>query len=261
MIFGAPSAFGDFQSCKTQDDLAAAFGTTPSQFQFHLYDKNAPTYKTFTIPKASGSDRLIAVPPYYRMVWQEALSKYLTEIYVRKRSVHGFVRGGSICTNATIHVKRNLILNVDLNDFFPSIHYGRVRGLFSKYPFGFTHEVASTLAQLCTFRKQLPQGAPTSPLISNLICRSLDNDLWNLARRCKCIYTRYADDITFSTDAASFHTSIVEGYDDWLRVVELGKGLRKVIAEANFSINFKKVRLRKCAERQEVTGLVCEPKG
>jgi RNA-directed DNA polymerase len=256
MVFGAPPAFRDFKSCITQEGLAAALGTTPNQLKFHLYCANAPQYKTFKIPKAGGSDRTISVPPPYLMIWQKALFKYLSNIYAGKPSVHGFVRDRSICTNAAVHVKRRLVLNLDISDFFPSIHYGRVRGLFSNYPFNFPHAVASTLARLCTHDSKLPQGAPTSPIISNLICRRLDNTLWNLAKPGKCIYTRYADDITFSTNQDSFPKSIVEGYDDVLHQVELGKGLVKAIVDNKFEINYAKVRMRGPAQRQEVTGLI-----
>jgi RNA-directed DNA polymerase len=255
MLFGSLPVFGDFKSCVTQDGLAAAFGTTRKQLEFHLYSPNAPQYTTFVIPKASGSDRLISVPPPYLMIWQTAFSKYLRDTYAPKLSVHGFVRDRSICTNAKQHIHRRLILNLDIKDFFPSIHYGRVRGLFGGYPFYFPHAVASTLARLCTNESKLPQGAPTSPVISNLICRRLDNSLWNLAKPGRCIYTRYADDMTFSTNHDFFPTTIVERYDDVLRHVELGKGLTKAIQDNNFAINHEKVRVRNSGQKQEVTGL------
>ena len=148
----------------------------------------------FTIPKASGEKRTIAVPPPVLMAWQRRFCEYLTASYVPKPSVHGFTKGRSICSNASEHVGRRLILNIDLRDFFPSIHFGRVRGLFASHPFNFSNVVASTLAQLCTREGELLQGAPTSPIISNLICRRLDTDLWRLTRSLGCKYTRYADD-------------------------------------------------------------------
>ena len=94
-----------------------------------------------------------------------------------KSSSHGFVFGRSIATNSKRHVRKKFVLNLDLEDFCPTINFGRVRGLFMSFPFHFNAEVATLLAQICTFDNHLPQGAPTSPIISNFICSKLDSEM------------------------------------------------------------------------------------
>jgi len=246
---------GEFGKCVSQDSLASALGTTSAQLVFHLYSAKAPPYRLFTIPKASGEKRTIAVPPPVLMAWQRRLSEYLTASYLAKPSVHGFAKGRSICSNASEHVGRRLILNIDLRDFFPSIHFGRVRGLFASYPFKFSNVVASTLAQLCTREGKLPQGAPTSPIISNLICRRLDNDLWKLTRSLGCKYTRYADDITISTNDSEMPSQIVRAHDPSSGIVNLGDEIQAIFARHHFSVNEMKSRMHSADRRQEVTGL------
>lgn len=252
---GVDPSIGEFEACLTQNDIASALGTGIEQLLFHLYSRRAPAYKTFTIPKASGEDRLIAAPPPLLMSWQKIVSEYLSKRYIRKPSIHGFVEGYSICTNAKEHVGRHLVLNIDIRDFFPSIHYGRVRGMFSRHPFNFPHEVASTLARLCTWHGALPQGAPTSPVISNLICRGMDNDIWRLLRKSSCKYTRYADDITISTNRQSFPEQIVISHDAISGVVQLGDALQGIVSRHKFAVNDRKVRVQTSAHRQSVTGL------
>jgi RNA-directed DNA polymerase len=255
LFSGIPPKLGEFEACLTQDDLPFAFGVGEKQLLFHLYSPKAPKYKTFTIPKASGEDRLIAVPPPVLMNWQRILCEFLTKRYVRKPSVHGFVNGYSICSNAKVHINRHLVLNIDIRDFFPSIHYGRVRGMFARHPFNFPHAVASTLARLCTWNGALPQGAPTSPIISNLVCRGMDNDLWRLLKKSPCKYTRYADDITISTNHQSFPEQFVLSHDAMSGTVHLGETLKSIFAKHHFSINEKKLRIQSSAFRQVVTGL------
>ena len=255
LFSGVPPKIGEFDACLTQEDLAHAFGAGENQLLFHLYSPRAPKYKTFTIPKASGEDRHIAVPPPLLMEWQRLLCEFLTARYIRKPSVHGFTSGYSICTNAEQHTERHLVLNIDIRNFFPSIHYGRVRGIFSKHPFNFAHPVASTLARMCTWKDFLPQGAPTSPILSNFACRGLDNDFWRLLKKSSCTYTRYADDITISTNRESFPKQLVLGHEAMSGTVELGETLKNLFAKHNFLINQDKVRVQSSAFRQVVTGL------
>jgi RNA-directed DNA polymerase len=252
---GIPAKLGEFNACLTQEDLAPAFGVAEDFLLFHLYSKYAPKYKTFTIPKASGEDREICVPPPHLMEWQRQLCEFLNKHYVRKPSVHGFVAGHSIRSNAEEHVHRHLVLNIDIRDFFPSIHYGRVRGIFSQHPFNFSHQVASTLAHLCTWNESLPQGAPTSPILSNFACRGLDNDFWRLLKKSSCIYTRYADDITISTNRQSFPARLVEEHDAMTGAVQLGATIKKLFEKHKFQINEDKLRIQSSGRRQVVTGL------
>ena len=128
--------------------------------------------------------------------------------------------------------------------------------MFMKHPFSFSHTVASTLAQICTHRGTLPQGAATSPVISNLVCRKLDTDLARLAKANGCSYTRFADDITFSTNDASFSRAIVKSYSSGYSDIVLGDEVREIIERHQFKINDQKTRIRARDRRQEVTGLV-----
>ena len=254
----ATTAFGlvgEFSWCQSQDHLATAFATSKTKLIFYLYSPNAPGYKLFSIPKSAGGQRIISVPPSQVMQWQKMLLKFLSANYDAKPSVHGFTYGRSICSNASYHVARHLVLNVDIRDFFPSIHYSRIRGLFKGHPFNFPHSVASTLAQLCAWRGSLPQGAPTSPIISNLICRQLDTDIWRLTKKLGCRFTRYADDITVSTNAGSMPLDIVREHDLDSGIVNLGEAFKTIFTKHGFSINEGKVRIQSGSTRQEVTGL------
>src|SRR5699024_7070708 len=110
----------------------------------------------------------------------------------------GFIPGKSIITNARIHRNKRLVVNIDLKDFFPSFHFGRVRGFFEKNKyFLLSREVSTIIAQLTCYKGSLPQGAPTSPIITNLICQILDYKLLKIAKKYKTDYSRYADDLTF----------------------------------------------------------------
>jgi RNA-directed DNA polymerase len=139
------------------------------------------------------------------------------------------------------------VLNVDLENFFPSVNFGRVIGLFKSKPYGLPENVAMLLADIVCCDNYLPQGAPTSPVVTNMICRGLDDNLMQLAKRYKCFYTRYADDITFSTSGRFISKSFV-------------LDLKSVIREEGFKINEKKFRIQNRLQRQEVTGLVVNEK-
>lgn len=157
-----------------------------------------------------------------------------------------------------MHEKQRYVINIDLENFFPSISFTRVFGMFSTYPFDFNRDVSTVLSQICCFQGALPQGAPTSPIISNYICRSLDNKLTKLARKYQFKYTRYADDITFSTSYKEITPEI--GIIDELNCFQLGEEFEKIIKDEGFVINQNKVRLQSFKERQMVTGLVVNKK-
>lgn len=234
-----------------------AFGEEYSEVKSVIYP--SPKYRSFAIKKRDGSNRIIHEP---RLAVKELQLKALK--YLQKRQdtvrpcVHGFVKGRSILTNAQAHCERRaeFLLNIDLKDFFPSITFFRVRGVLQKPPFNLSFEVATVIAQLCTYQGTLPQGAPTSPYLSNLICRSLDRDLMALAKRHRCTYTRYADDMTFSfsvRNSANLPKNICS-FDGGIAVI--GDELRALIASHTFTINDKKTRISSKNTRQEVTGLV-----
>ena len=170
---------------------------------------------------------------------------------------HGFIERRSIITNAKNHINKHYLLNVDLEDFFPSISFGRVRAMFTHLPFELPDEVATVLSQICCWKGKLPQGAPTSPTISNMICATLDYELQELSGKYRCAYTRYADDLTFSTNQKSFprelSTFISLSTGDKQGV---GQVLLQKIKNNGFSVNKNKVKLRSRLNRQEVTGII-----
>jgi RNA-directed DNA polymerase len=156
-----------------------------------------------------------------------------------------------------MHQRKQWLLRVDLDDFFPTINFGRVRGMFMAYPFEYPANVATLLAQICCYKNELPQGAPTSPIVSNYICRGLDKAMSELARLERCHYTRYADDLCFSTDRTVFPQvpgSIEAG------VPTAGVMIREIVAANGFRLNVAKTRLLRRTQRQRVTGLIVNTK-
>lgn len=210
-------------------------------------------YHHFSIPKKSGGQRNISAPSrglshilYYVNIMLKAL-------YQPSDYAMGFVEGRSVVDNASKHIGQNYVFNTDLENFFPSIAQPRVWKRFQLPPFNFNQQIASILAGLCCIREKhedgkyvyiLPQGAPTSPLITNAICDKLDRRLSGLARRFGLHYSRYADDITFS----SMHNVYQESS-------EFMNELKRIIEDQGFRINNGKTRLQKLGQRQEVTGL------
>jgi len=216
-------------------------------------------YRSFEIPKKSGDMRPISAP--YSQSYMHLL-RYVGMILqsVYEPSIHtmGFVPGKSIVDNAKAHMGMNYVFNIDLKDFFPSFNIYRITARLQVRPFNFTKEVAKNIAGICTMRVEtsestpeerkynyvLPQGSPASPVITNLMCEKLDFLLSGVARRFGLTYTRYADDITFS----SMHNVYQDGSD-------FREELERIIAEQGFTINDKKTRLNVIGSRQEVTGL------
>lgn len=167
-----------------------------------------------------------------------------------KDCVHGFVRGRSIVTNASCHVGKKEILCIDIADFFPSIKLDQVKEIFIKI--GYTNQVARRLGELCTFIpimsevEELPQGAPTSPALANIVFDAVDSRLLEYAHENQLVYTRYADDLTFSTDTAN-----IEKHLD---------NLIHFITESGFQINKDKTHIMKDNYRKMVTGLIVNEK-
>ena len=221
-----------------------------------LYKKTAGHYLSFSISKKNGTRRTIKAPKRVLKALQRELLVHLEKFYSPKSSSHGFVKGRSIKTNAQIHAGKRYVFNIDLKDFFESIHFGRVRNLFMAQPFNAPHNVATVMAHICCSDGRLAQGAPTSPLISNMICRKLDAQLQALAKTGKCHFTRYADDITFSFTSTLRHLpkDIVEISGD--RRAIPGRELEEIVKANGFMINAEKTRLQHRSQRQMVTGLV-----
>lgn len=217
-----------------------------------------PRYKKFSIKKRNGSERIIHEPRKKLKHLQDKLLAYLYTISgPAKPCVHGFTPHRSIVTNAKAHClpRTRILLNIDIENFFPSITFYRVRGLFQSPPFSFSYSVATVLAQMCTHEGVLPQGAPTSPLIANLICRAFDSELMKLAKRHKATYTRYADDITFSFSVNHSHSlpSNICSFDSGSLI--LGEELKSIVQSHSFKLNPNKSRLSTRSNRLEVTGL------
>ncbi len=154
-------------------------------------------YKDFPLFSKSGKSRIISAPDRRLKMLQRTIAPLLDQIYSPRNPVHGFVPDRSVRTNATSHLKSKFVVNLDVERFFPSISENRVAGLLKAV--GIDESVAVVVARLCTNQGVLPQGAPTSPVLSNMVCFKLDKELQAIAKAAHCIYTRYADDITFSS--------------------------------------------------------------
>ena len=211
-------------------------------------------YVEFTIPKASGGTRTISAPRApLKKLQRRILDEILAKLPVHAAS-HGFVRGRSVLSNAKPHLGAALVLKMDLRDFFPTIHFRRVVGLFQTI--GYPAEVAQILAGLCTHRAKLadgfvlwpgvlPQGAPTSPAIANLLCHRLDARLAGLAKQLGGVYTRYADDLTFSF--AAVPDKGIGRFSWWVD---------QVCQQEGFVENTAKRRVLQRHNQQRITGIV-----
>jgi RNA-directed DNA polymerase len=244
-----------FRKLETKEQVADLFETKWSKMAFVLYRLHeSDKYKEFSLSKRNGKTRTISSPCNALKFYQKQLNEILGSIYRPKPFVNGFCNNKSILDNAKPHKNKRFVLNVDIESFFDSINFGRIRGLFKSKPFEFNDEVATVLSQIVCFKNKLPQGSPTSPILSNMICWRLDNKLFELAKSYNLIYTRYADDITFSTYLNEFPIDIAD-YSGFNKV-EIGEKLERIFRNNGFKINKNKVRLQTKYHRQEVTGLI-----
>lgn len=217
---------------------------------FNVKDKARKRYTRFTIKKKSGGIREIKAPfPKLKEI-QRAINNILQLVYTVQEQAFGFVPSRNITDNARLHIGSGFVLNIDIQDFFPSIHFRRVKKMLEKSPFHLTAErepLAFLIANLCTEEGVLPQGAPTSPILTNIICQRLDRRLQELANQYKAIYSRYADDITFSSN-------------DFIFTRRFMQRLEKILKDDRFILNQEKTRIQGKAFRQEVTGLTVNEK-
>jgi len=258
------------RGASTLHDVATLLQFQPKALAYVLYKKPAPTkYTLFEITKRNGGVRKISAPSPDLRLLQRRLSDLLqncieeiNETHKRKGDMaHGFKRKKSIITNAKKHQKRRYVLNIDLEDFFPSINFGRVRGFFTKDANFMLHpKVATILAQIACHENALPQGSPCSPAISNLIGHVLDIHLSKLASTTGCTYSRYADDITFSTNKQVFPLDVAKPVVGETHKWEAGDKLKAAVLHAGFAINSKKTRMQYRNSRQSVTGLLVNRK-
>ena len=249
-----------FNTIETRDELADFLGIPRKALTYILYIKHIETmYTSFSIPKKSGGERTINAPDDDLKSLQKKLANALWKHQKRVWKIrniqpnisHAFEENKSILTNAKIHRNKRFVLNVDLENFFDSFHFGRVRGFFEKNSdLKLPIEVATVIAQIACYKGSLPQGAPCSPIITNMICQVLDMRILKLAKKYKLDYTRYADDLTFSTNDKHFlsnHPLFMETLTDEIK-------------RAGFKINESKTRLLFRDSRQEVTGLIVNQK-
>jgi RNA-directed DNA polymerase len=240
----------------SREDVARFLRVSDRYLRFVLYGRrDREKYRQFKVPKKSGGHRDIFAPPRSLAFLQRKIAVALLAQHKPKPASHGFLRDRSIVTNAKCHAGQAAIFNLDLKDFFPSIHFGRLQRLLQKKPFRLGGEAATVICQICfEAAGRLPQGAPSSPIISNLVCRALDDGLQRLAHVHGCVYTRYADDLTFSTSRPILPAAIAV-IDASTSRYSAGSELAGVITASSFTINPTKVRLYRRDRRQEVTGL------
>ena len=250
----------------TPAQLAAALSLSIPELRWLTYHRDAATkihYRRFEIAKRRGGTRAIWAPLPKLKAAQRWILREIVEHLPVHGAAHGFLPGRSILTNARAHTGAQTILTMDLKDFFPTVTWRRVKGIFRKA--GYREQVATLLALLCTEAPRervqdgdesllialgprcLPQGAPTSPALSNTVSLRLDRRLSGLARSVGWRYTRYADDLTFS---------LPEGAKGQPHLGQLIGGVKHFVSDEGFVVNPEKTRIARSGGRQAVTGLI-----
>lgn len=263
------SVLKNLQAATDIHGLAAILGYKASAIAFLLYGTPpAAKYTTFSIPKKTGGMRQISAPIDQLKGLQRRLANVLyaciktIEQDGGKPSLsHAYRHGRSIVTNASVHKRKRFVLNIDLADFFPTINFGRVYGYFIKSkPWSLHPKVATLIAQIACHDNSLPQGSPCSPIIADLVAGVLDARLMRLAKKNGIAYSRYADDLTFSTGKKDFPTEFASRTPVPGSQWTLGGPLVDVIARSGFAINGSKTRMQCRPSRQLVTGLTVNAK-
>lgn len=245
-----------------EEQVAAALGLTLPQlwhFAMHRQGEAHPHYVAFAVPKRKGGERIILAPKRRLKAIQRKLLQLLAEKLPVSQAAHGFRSGRSTLSNALPHLGQKVVVRFDLQDFFPSCHWARVRGLLIAC--GYSFPVATTLALLMTEAERQPvetpeglvyvpirprycvQGAPTSPALANALTQKLDRRLLGLARKLGWQYTRYADDLTFSSQTPE-------------RVGLLQRAVAAIVESEGFALNGSKTKVMRSGRRQSVTGVV-----
>lgn len=254
--------------CNSAEEIAEAMRINIGKLRFLAFNRKTSTvshYIRFKMPKKSGGERVISAPmPNLKQAQHWILTNILDKLEIHQ-AAHGFCRQRSIITNATPHVEKDVVINFDLKDFFPSISYKRVKGLF--HSFGYSETAATIFALLCTSAdveklqldartyyvahsdRYLPQGSPASPAISNLLCRRLDKRLTGMAEQLGFTYTRYADDLTFSASGENLR-----------HICNILKRTESIVTHEGLRINEDKTRVLRNTQQQEVTGIVVNEK-
>ncbi|MCH7499617.1 MAG: RNA-directed DNA polymerase [Nitrospinae bacterium] len=263
------SSLKELKNSKTLADLSHILGFSPQSLTYVIYIiPSTKKYYSFEVPKKNGGKRLIQAPEPSLKNLQRRLANLLNncsiELDKKKRGrslAHGFKKEHSIHTNAKVHRNKRYVLNFDIQDFFPSINFGRVRGYFLKNrDYALPEKIATIISQIACHDNQLPQGSPCSPVISNLIAHLLDVRLVKLAKKFNCYYSRYADDITFSTNQRDFPNEIAYQDSSDTEIWHLSKDIENQVARSGFKVNPNKTYMRCRNNRQVVTGLVVNRK-
>ncbi|MBU0497738.1 MAG: reverse transcriptase family protein [Candidatus Thermoplasmatota archaeon] len=240
----------EFKNLKNERDVANLLQIPYNVLHYYIVINRNNNYKKFIIKKKNGEIRTIYAPISSLKILQRKLHKILSEFYkvYYRPSVYGFRDNLSIVDNARKHQDKKNIFHIDIKDFFPSISYKRVIGLLSSGIFNFPYSVSIILTKICCYQGMLPQGAPTSPILSNIICSKLDYELQLISKDNYCTYTRYSDDIVFSNTANTFPKDIATDG-------KCSDKLVSILLRNGFKINDSKVYLQRNIQRQVVTGL------
>lgn len=251
---------------KDAKDLSSKMGIALKELRYLTYTQKLSTkrdYVHFQMAKKTGGFREISAPkPQLKRLQYWILENILNKIAIDEKA-HGFVEKRSIVSNAKPHIGKAVVINCDLENFFPTLSYGRVKGLFRSL--GYSHELATIFAMLTTEAEQkevnldgeklflytgeryLPQGSPASPMITNLICRKLDKRMSGIAQTLGFTYTRYADDMTFSAN-------------EYNTINKMLYWIKGIVKEEGFILHPKKTKIMKKGSRHEVTGVVVNEK-
>ena len=248
--------------------LAQSMEIDLAEMRYLLYHRNVSRrthYHSFTIPKKSGGVRVISAPKSKLKHLQYWVLNNILSVLPVGEYAHGFIEGKSICSNALPHVGKDIVINVDLQNFFPTITYKRIKGLFVRL--GYSEQLATVFSLICTetpydkvemdgveyyvqkSERVLPQGSPASPAISNLIAYRLDKKVQGLAAKYNFTYTRYADDLTFSSSA-----------DGEKNIARLLFFLEKIVRSEGFVLHPDKTSIMRKGRQQRVTGIVVNEK-
>ncbi|WP_293143928.1 MULTISPECIES: reverse transcriptase domain-containing protein [unclassified Microcoleus] len=252
--------------CNSHEAIAQAMEISVKGLRFLAFSRKKYHYIRFQIPKKTGENRKISAPTHLLKKTQKWILENILEKIQLHDAAHGFRLKHSIVTNAEHHVGKEVIINIDLKDFFPSISYIRVKGLFKS--FGYSETASTIFGLICTepkikevelngktelllswTKRYLPQGAPTSPAITNILCRRLDRRLYSMAKQYGFDYTRYADDLTFSASGESLRY-----------IFNIFQNTRFIVEQEDFEINEQKTKVIRRYQQQKVTGIVVNEK-
>lgn len=226
-----------------KDHLAIFLGTKKGEIETIIQGKESH-YHTFFIPKRNGDKRLISAPKDHLKTIQKTILRKILERVPVHPSARGFKRQSSIISNAHRHIGKEIVVKMDIKDFFPSITYERVKGIFVNL--GYPEGVAEALTELTTYKWRLPMGAPTSPYLSNIIAVRMDKRFTGLAEKMDFTYSRYADDLAFSSKDGNLKRHI--------------PFFKEIIKDEGFEVNEQKIVIARKGGRQKVTGVVVNRK-